>query len=173
MDARRHPLVIGDEAFMQCQWGSFFDHQDGWRIANKQRRTSLCHAVRGQRQSRRNLSSHPQRTPTRQPRINKNQEGLMGEEHATVWMVQRKAYYNERSYSTDYEFSPTGKSDNPPSCMFVTNYFNKKKENIRFIQPSILQHRITFVGEFYHPNLILQNSSVGEWSSLNHLMPCC
>ena len=35
------------------QWGSFLDYQDGWRITNKQRRRTLCHAVR---QSRRNLS---------------------------------------------------------------------------------------------------------------------
>ena len=40
------------------QWGSFFDHQDGWCNANKQRRTTLCRTVRGQRQSRRNLSLH-------------------------------------------------------------------------------------------------------------------
>ena len=39
------------------QWGSFFDHQDSWRNANKQRRRTLRHTVRGQRQLRRNLSS--------------------------------------------------------------------------------------------------------------------
>jgi hypothetical protein len=33
---------------------------------------------------------HPQRTPTRQSRINKNQEGLTGEEQATVQMVHSK-----------------------------------------------------------------------------------
>ena len=55
----------------------------------------------------------------------------------------------------DYELSLIGKSDKPPSGMLVTNHFNKKKENIRYIQPSIMQHRITFIGEFYHPNLIL------------------
>ena len=55
----------------------------------------------------------------------------------------------------DYELSPIGKSDKPPSGMLVTNHFNKKKENIRYIQLSIMQHRITFIGEFYHPNLIL------------------
>jgi len=32
----------------------------------------------------------PKRTLTHQPRINKNQDGLMWEEHATVRMVQRK-----------------------------------------------------------------------------------
>jgi len=58
----------------------------------------------------------------------------------------------------DYELSPIGKSDKPPSGMFVTNHFNKKKENIRYIQPSIMQHRITFTGEFYHPNLILHSA---------------
>jgi hypothetical protein len=36
------------------------------------------------------LILHPQRTPTRQPRINKNQEGLIGEEQATIQMVHRK-----------------------------------------------------------------------------------
>ena len=48
-----------------------------------------------------------------------------------------------------------GTSDKFCSGMFVTNHFNKNKENIRYIQPSIMQHRITFIGEFYHPNLIL------------------
>ena len=69
------------------QWGSFFDHQDGWRIANKQRRTTL-HTVG---QSRRNLSLHLQWTPTCQPRININQRRVEGEDHATVRMLQGKA----------------------------------------------------------------------------------
>ena len=51
----------------------------------------------------------------------------------------------------DYELSPTGKSDKPPLGMFVINHFNKMKENIGYIQPSIMQHKITFTGEFYHP----------------------
>ena len=64
----------------------------------------------------------------------------------------------------DYELSPTGKSDKPPSGMFLINHFNKTKENIGYIQPSIMQHKITFTGEFYHPTLfcILQNSSMGD-----------
>jgi hypothetical protein len=37
------------------------------------------------------LNLQPQRTPTCQSRINKNQEGLMEEEHTTVQMVQEKA----------------------------------------------------------------------------------
>ena len=69
------------------QWGSFFDHQDGWRIANKQKRTTFCHDVR---QSRRNLSLHLQWTPTRQPRINKNQERLMEGEYAIVHILISK-----------------------------------------------------------------------------------
>ena len=40
----------------------------------------------------------------------------------------------------DYELLSIGKLDKPPSGMFVTNHFNKKKE---------------FTGEFYHPNLIM------------------
>jgi hypothetical protein len=62
----------------------------------------------------------------------------------------------------DHKLSSIGKLDKPPLGMFITNYFNKKKENIRYIQPSIMQHGITFAGEFYHPNLNLQNSSVGD-----------
>ena len=50
----------------------------------------------------------------------------------------------------DYKLSPIGKSDKPPSGMFVINHFNKTKENIGYIQPSIMQHQITFTGEFYH-----------------------
>jgi hypothetical protein len=63
------------------QWGSFHDNQDGWCIAYKQRSTTFHHVVR---QSRRNLSLHLQWTPTHQPRINKNQERLMKEDHAIV-----------------------------------------------------------------------------------------
>jgi hypothetical protein len=63
-----------------------------------------------------------------------------------------KIKLKERSYSTDHELSPIGKPDKFPSGMFVTNHFNKKKENIRYIQPNIMQHRITFIGEFYHPS---------------------
>ena len=66
------------------QWSSFLDHQDGRRIAIKWRRTTLRHATRRQTQSWRNSSLHLQWTPIRQPRINKNQERLTGEEHATV-----------------------------------------------------------------------------------------
>ena len=67
----------------------------------------------------------------------------------------------------DYELSPTGKSDKPPSGMFVINHFNKMKENIGYIQPSIMQHKISFTGEFYHPNLILHFAKFkyGGWSS--------
>ena len=77
--------------------------------------------------------------------------------------------------STNYELSPIGKSDKPPSGMLVINHFNKKKENIRYIQPSIMQHRIAFTGEFYHPNLILHSAKFkyGGWSSSKHLMSCC
>jgi hypothetical protein len=55
----------------------------------------------------------------------------------------------------DYELSPTRKLGKPPLGVFVTNHFNKMKENTRYIQPSIMQHKITSIGEFYHPNLIL------------------
>ena len=58
----------------------------------------------------------------------------------------------------DYELSPTGKFNKPPLGKFVTNHFNKKKENIRYIQPSIMQQKISFAGEFYHPNLILHST---------------
>jgi hypothetical protein len=54
--------------------------------------------------------------------------------------------------------SLVGTSDKFPSGMFVTNHFNKKKENIRYIQPSIMQHRITFIGVFYHPSQILHSA---------------
>ena len=88
----------------EYQWGSFFDHQDGWHIANKQRRTTLCHAIR---RSRRNLSLHLQWTPTRQP-INKNQERLMEGEYAIVRILlskigwcKEKLKARERSYSMD------------------------------------------------------------------------
>jgi hypothetical protein len=43
-----------------------------------------------------------------------------------------------------------GKSDKFPSGMFFTNHFYKKKKHTRYIQPSIMQHGITFGGEFYH-----------------------
>jgi hypothetical protein len=67
------------------------------------------------------------------------------------------------SCSSDYELSVIGKSDKPSFRMFVTNHFNKTKENTRYIQPSIMQHRIIFTEEFYQPSLILHsaNSSVG------------
>ena len=67
----------------------------------------------------------------------------------------------------DNELSPIGKSDKPPSGMFVTNHFNKKKENIRYIQPSIVQYKISFTGEFYHLNLIMHFTKFmyGGWSS--------
>ena len=62
------------------------------------------------------------------------------------------------------KLSPIGKLDQLPSGMFVINHFNKTKENIGYIQPSIMQHKITFIGEFYHPTwfYILQNSSIGD-----------
>ena len=47
------PKLLEMKLSCKYQLGSFFDHQDGWRIVNKQRRTTLCHATR---QSRRNLS---------------------------------------------------------------------------------------------------------------------
>jgi hypothetical protein len=74
------------EMKLPCEYqeSSLLDHQDGRRIANKQRRTTLHHAARRQRQSRRSLSLHPQWTPTRRPRINKYKERLMEEEHAIV-----------------------------------------------------------------------------------------
>ena len=125
------------------QWGSFFDHQDGWRTANKQRRTTLRHAIKRQRPSRRNLSLHPQWIPTRQLEINRNQEWLMREEQATVRMLQRK-----------------GKI-----------LLNGLQALTRYIQPSIMQHRIAFTGEFYHPNLILNFAKFkyGGWSSLKNI----
>ena len=73
----------------------------------------------------------------------------------------------------DYELSPIGKSDKPPSGMFVTNHFNKMKENTRYIQPSTLQHKITFIGEFYHPNLILHSAKLSmgmEFFKTSHVM---
>jgi hypothetical protein len=50
------------EMKLPCEYqeSSLLDHQDGWCIANKQRRTTLCHAARRQRQLRRSLSLHPQ-----------------------------------------------------------------------------------------------------------------
>ena len=77
--------------------------------------------------------------------------------------------------STNYELSPIGKSDKPPSGMFVTNHFNKNNENIRYIQPSIMQQKISFIGEFYHPNLIVHYAKFkyGGWSFSKHLMTCC
>ena len=89
------------------------------------------------------------------------------EKQLSKWYKEKK-----RSYSMDYKPSLIGKSDKPPSGMFVTNHFNKMKENTRYIQPSIMQHKITFIGEFYHPNLILHSTKfkyVG-WSSTKHLM---
>ena len=32
-------------------------------------------------------------------------------------------------WTKKHELTPIGKSDKPPSDMFVTNHFNKKKEN--------------------------------------------
>ena len=74
------------EMKLSCKFqrGSFPDYEDDWRITNKQRRRTLHHAIRGQRQPRMNLSLHLQWTPTRQPRINENHERLMEEEHAIV-----------------------------------------------------------------------------------------
>jgi hypothetical protein len=74
------------EMKLPCEYqeSSLLDHQDGWCIANKQRRTTLCHAARRQRQLRRSLSLHPQWTLTRRPRINENQERLTEEEHAVI-----------------------------------------------------------------------------------------
>ena len=71
--------------------------------------------------------------------------------------------------------SRSGKSNKPLLGMFVTNHFNKIKEKTRYIQPSIMQHKITFTGEFYHPNFILYSTKFkcGGWSSLKHFMPCC
>jgi hypothetical protein len=60
---------------LKYQWDSFLDHQDGWRITDKQRRTALHHAVGEQRLSRRNLSLHLQWTPIYRPRINKIKKG--------------------------------------------------------------------------------------------------
>jgi hypothetical protein len=54
------------------------------------------------------------------------------------------------SSSPGLDGAKIGTSDKFPSGMFVTNHFNIKKENTRYIQPSIMQHRITFIGEFYH-----------------------
>ena len=67
----------------------------------------------------------------------------------------------------DYKLSSIGKSDKPPLGMIITNHFNKKKENIRYIQPSIMEHKISFIGEFYHPSLILHFAKFkyGGWSS--------
>jgi hypothetical protein len=42
--------------------------------------------------------------------------------------------------------------------MFVTNHFNKTKENTRYIQSNIMQDKITFTGEFHHLNLIVHSA---------------
>ena len=86
------------------QWGSFLDHQDGWCIANKERRITLRHAAGWQRQVRRNLSLHLQWTPTSQSRISKNQERLTGEEDAIVRILRIrwcKEKLNARESSMD------------------------------------------------------------------------
>ena len=36
-------------------------------------------------------------------------------------------------WTKKHELTPIGKSDKPPSDMFVTNHFNKKKKKIRYI----------------------------------------
>jgi hypothetical protein len=69
------------------QWGSFLNHQAGWHITVKRGRIALRHAARRQRQSRSNLSLHLQWRSTRQPRINENQERLIEEDHATVYIL--------------------------------------------------------------------------------------
>jgi hypothetical protein len=74
------PKLSKMKLLCKYQWGSFLDNQDSWHIAYKHRIT-LHYAAR---QSRRNLSLHLQWTPNCQPRINKNQEMLMGEEHAII-----------------------------------------------------------------------------------------
>jgi hypothetical protein len=56
-----------------------------------------------------------------------------------------------------------GTSDKFPSGMIVTYHFDKTKENIRYIKPSIMQHRIIFIEEFYQPKLILHSAKTQVW----------
>jgi hypothetical protein len=69
-----------------------------------------------------------------------------------------------------------GTSDKSPLGMFVTTHLKRRKDkDIRYVQPSIMQHYITFIGEFYHPNLTLHFAKFkyGGWSSSKHHRSCC
>jgi hypothetical protein len=121
------------------QWSSFLDHQDGWYITDKQRRTALHHAIGGQILSRRNLSLHLQSTPICQPRISENQERLMEEEYEIVctpisWKGWYKEMLNARERSCSMDLSHTWfpcnflffaclvfNSNSFPSCIITWN----------------------------------------------------
>ena len=98
----------------------------------------------------------------------------MREEQVTIRMVQRKGKILLNGPKA-MKPSLIGKADKIPSGMFITTHFNRKKENTRYIQPSIMQHKITFIREFYHPNLILHSTKFkyGKWSFSKHLTSCC
>jgi hypothetical protein len=69
-----------------------------------------------------------------------------------------------------------GKSDKFPSGKFVTNHFDKKQENTRYIQLSIMQHRNYIYIRILSSKLdfaFCKKIKCEGWTSLKHLIPCC